>query len=99
MKKLIIGTALLLSAFNLFAEEINCESIEKLARSVMEARQSGVSLKEIIKAADGLEVGEIIAKSAFGVSKYETSRYREDAVEEFANKYYLACLNYNNENK
>lgn len=77
----------------------SCESIESLTRSIMRARQVGVSMVKVITSIkkSGMGEGSKIAVKRIIIDAYDTPRYnsreyRQNAVDEFANRYYKRCV-------
>ena len=90
MKGLILGLALLAST-SAFAED-KCDLILIASETVMDARQRGVLLEDIVKAVDGNELYLALIKHAWSYPKYIMQANKDEAVKEFKEKYYLACI-------
>lgn len=88
------------------AKEQACESVAGLAESVMRARQSGAPLAGIMKHANGLkteskddELMKAKLKSfiveAYEHPKFNSEQFKQNAIQDFADKKQLQCLKYN----
>lgn len=88
MKKLIL--ILTLISTSLFARE-RCEIREDLARVIMESRQSGLPMRDMISLAPNKDYINLIMK-AYREPKWQSDMVRISAVNRFANDEYLACL-------
>jgi len=76
-----------------------CDLISMMAKSTMSARQGNVALKDQLQAIgqSGLDgelkkVIEDIAIDAYEQPRYSTERMQKEAVGDFHNKWYLACV-------
>lgn len=96
MKKLITTLALLLS-LSTNAAEIDCEQLSSIASTIMESRQAGVKLSKIIKLADSNSLIKEMAVSAYRKPAYNSEEYKQQEISEFANYWYIACLDANSE--
>ena len=87
--------------FGAQAEISFCKAVSEAAESAMNARQNGVPASELI---EELEEGLIdqpnymdftteIVKSAFDVTRYDTEKDKQIAIEEFSSAFFLACHN------
>ena len=95
MKKLILVAAMSLS-FGAMADP--CLNTKKVASAIMEARQGGVPADTVIKLANESSKTEAVLNvyvkailHAYSLPKYKTKKYQVEAVNEFANEYYIAC--------
>ncbi|MBC6408014.1 MAG: hypothetical protein GDA40_07785 [Rhodobacteraceae bacterium] len=73
-----------------------CEVTETLARNVMEIRQAGVSMSEVMKKmaeADAavLSLARSIVIDAYENPRFSTPSVQKEAVEDFANNVALEC--------
>lgn len=86
-----------LAAFGVKADL--CESIESMASSIMEARQAGVPASKLVgiinqdMSKELAELGISIVKAAYSKPHYSTESYQQRETTDFANEWYLACLN------
>lgn len=100
MKTIMKGAVLAVSlAVSLSAiaqeEEAPCLGVEGMARIMMEARQSGVPLRELLRIAKIMTNPKLnveIAKSAYAYPLYADKAFAQLATNEFANVWYLECL-------
>jgi len=93
MKKLLLAVTLLL-AFNANAKlTINgCKNLEEIAGVIMEVRQGGASMREMIEAADGDELAEILIVEAFDVPLMSSESGKNKKVEQFKNSVFKMCF-------
>lgn len=97
MKRLILCAALALSSIPGFAQGSGCDAIGVLARSVMDARQSGVPLEKqmaIAEGGDNAVVKELmirIVMAAYERPHYRTETMRQHEVITFSNSMAFAC--------
>ena len=80
-----------------------CPSLEKLATSVMEARQANVPLGKAMDIVRGLPLGSgtgteaarasarAVVEMAYEQPRYDSEEYKHNAVVDFANKVSLMC--------
>ena len=73
------------------AKKTLCESIESLATVVMEARQSGVKLSDMLKG-DKEDLVVAIIIEAYEEPRWLTKESKEKSVVDFANEVMLACV-------
>lgn len=93
MKVLILAVALLSTAAIAQAEEDNCLIIEDYARTVMDARQGGISLKDVMGTTNEHDkLGPQIIIAAYNKPHYMTERIKDKTINDFANDIYLECL-------
>lgn len=71
-----------------------CGDIEKLARSFMKAKQSGIPLKTMVEAIDAKKGSyyETLLLDAYKQQSFNSEEYRQGAINEFADSSYLDCL-------
>lgn len=100
MKKLILILALALP-FTAQAKEdsISCIVIDRSARLVMGAHQSGVPYDKLIvalkdKMSEGYyrRLALMQAKEAYSEKRWETDSMKQKAIESFANRFVMACV-------
>ena len=97
MKNLIIAAALTLS-FTAFAEEAEldvCGELNNLARSVMNARQAGMEMRQLIQIVKDNEAGELaieIIIRAYEKPRYSVEKNKQNAIKDFQNEIYLQCI-------
>ena len=93
MKKLLLAATLLL-AFNASAKLNidNCYQLEELAGVIMEARQAGSTMGEMIKLADNHKLTEALVIDAFEVPLYETAEYKEREINKYKNTVFKMCF-------
>ena len=72
-----------------------CGKFGELATTIMENRQSGVSMAKMMEAIAGGEENPLIEKliiSAYDSPRYSTERMQKRTVEEFRDEVYLECV-------
>jgi len=71
-----------------------CGSVGELATTIMESRQSGVSMAKMMGAVSGEEnsLAEKLIISAYDSPRYSTERMQKRTVEEFRDEVYLECV-------
>ena len=95
MKKLLIVLALSVAvSAPAFASDVieQCKSVERLAGSIMSARQNNVSIVKSLEIAGDNEAMKSIVMDAYeqGAMSYEPNKVRQRA--EFANKWAMFCI-------
>lgn len=93
MKKLLLAVALTTAlTAPVHAEKASCEDIAGLAKSVMSARQNGVSLSKLIKITGKDNLMKTMVMLAYDETRFSTKKFQDRAVSKFENKWMLACL-------
>jgi hypothetical protein len=86
---LLVSTAVVASA----SEEVEaCVSFSDLANNIMSARQGGGDMVELYKAVEGFEAGQVLVKEAYKVPLFSMPENKQQAVDEFRNEAFSACL-------
>lgn len=96
MKKLLIAAAIVLS-FNAAADANadTCDLVNKLAHSIMDARQRGVDMAEAMRLANESEIADLIKPiiiAAYEKPRYSVEENQRNAVTDFKNSVYLVCV-------
>jgi translation initiation factor 2B subunit (eIF-2B alpha/beta/delta family) len=73
-----------------------CYNIEEIARSVMSARQSNVSMSKVMKIMaenfpDNMELMRSIVIQAYEKPAYSTAQYQKREIDEYANHWATVC--------
>lgn len=92
--KIIAITLMLIVSTHTTAQDLSdddCNSIESIARQLMQHRQSGTNLKDIMSVFEW-EAARTIVLDAYGSPRYSLKKNQDKEVDEFANKWYLSCL-------
>ena len=107
MKKLILIFAMFAASHSFAAKDGSgltwvelkqtCEDGAQMAQTVMEARQRGVSIREIYKAMDTLDkdsrsIFEIFVNSAYDLPIVENNIQSKIAVQEYSDQFFKACM-------
>ena len=101
MIRLLLAAALLAAPAS--AQEVsrevhqNCVPIGELAADVMKSRQRGVDFAQVMQTSYQFNGGfralyQEIIRAAYEKPRFNTSRYRQDAVNDFRNLWYRACI-------
>ena len=77
----------------------SCDHIVSLSVALMESRQSGVSLVDILAIEGTGELFVFIAKDAYRQVKFNSESLQRQAVIDFTDKWYLACLDEKSDRK
>jgi hypothetical protein len=98
MTKLILITALTMSLSTYAARPDLCLNVKTVSAAIMEARQAGRDAQEVVSIVSQEAKQEWVYKAymhivinAYQIPIFETDMYKQQAVKEFANKYYIAC--------
>jgi hypothetical protein len=97
MKKFIVTILLtLVVTTSAFANELICEKIRQLSENIMKNRQQGVPINKMIDIANSepkvASLMKAIVMDAYNQPKYQTAKYKQEAVVEFANRQYVTCI-------
>jgi hypothetical protein len=92
MKKLILLAALISAPT--YAEDDFCLQMHNVGKTIMDARQKGVSLPTMMQTMSGnlKELLKPIVVEAYSHPVYTTPSIKKETVDEFANKLHLECL-------
>ena len=96
LKTITLAAALaatLLTTTPVTAKEDVCISLAELASSVMELRQGGVPLSEMMKIAEGDELLRLLALDAYSEPRFSSKEHQDLSVTDFSDKWALACYN------
>lgn len=72
-----------------------CEQVQGLSKVVMEKRQQNFQMSELVNIAIKNDVPDLaieMIKEAYGIPLYGTQTYKDREINEFSNKWYLACI-------
>ena len=76
-----------------------CKEVYEIAVSVMNLRQSGVSMPDLMGWADGDDLSTLMVETAFETPLYSTDEFKERAVASYSEMFYKACRkNFNGSN-
>lgn len=90
MRNVIMGLFMVVAAMNVYA--IDCKELSNTAKDLMEIRQQGYSMSTLMEAAEGSELAQALVIEAYRQPRYNSERYKKQAVEDFTNSVYLQCL-------
>ena len=69
-----------------------CKADSELARTIMDARQAGVRMSDVMDHVAGDSVSEQIVEMAYARSRYQNDEIRERATVDFENDVYATCI-------
>lgn len=78
-----------------FANQTDCMRLYNDAKLVMETRQMGMSLPEMMSAVGNWKAGKYMVSEAFKRSQYQTPSFQTRAAKEFAETQYNKCIQVN----
>jgi len=90
IKPILLTLALVSTPLAAKEEQASCEQLASLAEVIMDNRQQGVPLVDMIKTTDNGLIREII-KMAYKRPQYPEG-YRDEPITDFQNDIYLECL-------
>jgi hypothetical protein len=73
------------------AKEI-CNDVSSFAKSIMSARQHGVSMSKAMELSGNNKLAESFVIDAYSKSSFSTEQYQDKATREFADEAYLSCI-------
>jgi hypothetical protein len=73
------------------AKEI-CNEVSSLAKSIMSARQHGVSMSKAMELSGNNKLAESFVIDAYSKSGFSTEEYQDKTIREFADEAYLSCI-------
>jgi len=97
MKKLITATILGIVSITANAKGVNCDIVGTLSKHIMEARQRNVPMQKAMSIIDTKSealntfVKTLVIK-AYNEPRYNNNEYRQNAVTDFQNEIYSACV-------
>lgn len=91
MKFLIAAVLMMGMTFGASASN-NCGPVADLAKTVMKARQSGMSIVKAMEIAGDDKGIQAIVRLAYMEPRYSSDLYRENAETEFETEVYLICI-------
>ena len=94
MKKLTIAiiAAIGLTAAIEATADNPCEELHQLATTVMQARQNGAAMPEMMRIASDNPLARAIVQDAYNAPRFSTREYQQRETEDFANTVYAECL-------
>lgn len=101
MKKLLLTAAAgIIMAGSAYAGDIGkCVSVGEFAGKVMQIRQNGVKMSEIVNRLGHDNPLLSIVIDAYDTPRFRTEDYKEAAITKFENKYYMECVKYERKKK
>lgn len=94
MTKILLVSFLTIMAISAHADDYRemCNSLSEAAKSTMERRQEGVSMRKVMEIAKGNKLLESVVISAYDSPRYSTEEMQARSVEDFRDKWYLECI-------
>lgn len=96
MKKFAILILLLNSSWAIAENNVDCNDLAKGAKLIMEVRQQDVPMAEIwakSKDKSNYKLIQSMLIRAYEEPAYQTKQHQQRAITEFANLYFMACVN------
>jgi len=69
-----------------------CANVAQLAETVMQQRQRGASMRELMSRVPDNDVARRIIMAAYEEPRYNTREYQQNEIRDFENKYFLECM-------
>jgi hypothetical protein len=69
-----------------------CNQVSSLAKSIMSARQHGVSMSKAMELSSNNKLAESFVIDAYSKSSFSTEEYQGKTIREFADEAYLSCI-------
>jgi len=98
MKKLILAAAIAVSLNATASTPVDpCLTLKVTAESIMKARQGGIDVTVVVDLAKEGASEELfkaymkLIADAYNQPRFNTKKYKDEAIQEFANDYYIAC--------
>lgn len=97
MKKIIIILTIALMATTAFAEETMCDSLARMAKGAITARQNNVPISEVMDALPKEESRlkdfiKMVIISAYEVPLFTSEKNKLMVINEFSNTVYVGCM-------
>ena len=98
MRGIVLGMALALAATPAVSavseqQKADCKGFSELASKIMEARQVGVPMADLMERKVQLtEVRDGLVIEAYKLPRYTTEAAQQRAITDFGNDSYLACI-------
>jgi len=98
MKKLILAAVMAVSLNATASTPVDpCLTLKVTAESIMSARQGGVDVTVVVElfrkgtSEDLFKAAMNLITDAYNQPRFNTKKYKDEAIQEFANDYYIAC--------
>jgi hypothetical protein len=96
MKKLLLAAVLIAVPFTTQAESAKfeiCEGYSSLAETIMEGRQVGVSMAEMVKivTSNDSETGLDLIMRAYKLPRFSSDEMQQRSAQDFGNDVFLDC--------
>jgi hypothetical protein len=92
MKKIAIALTLLISSSVHAGDYEFCKVVEGFAEQVMLTRQAGVAASEAYSATQDNKLMSSMVKVAYKRPAYDTEQFRQQAVDEFKDEWFVLCM-------
>jgi hypothetical protein len=91
LKPIILALTLLATPLAAETEGHPCEMLGGLAAQIMEARQVGVPLSDMMRISADSELIQALTISAYQSPRFSTDAYRQEAITDFRNEVEVMC--------
>jgi len=90
----LIAATLLFAAQGAQADELQdmCSTYSEAAENAASARYNGVPMRDMMAAADGMELAESLVRAAYQLPDYASERMQQRTITRFGNRTFTACL-------
>ncbi len=69
-----------------------CTSVSELAEVVMEKRQGGARMSELVRIVQGNDLHVTIVTMAYDSPRYSTDRVQQREINDYTNEWFAACM-------
>lgn len=97
MKKIAIALTLLISSSVHAGDYEFCKKVEGFAEEIMASRQAGVSASDAYRVTEGNQILTPIVKVAYRRPAYDTEQFRQKAIDEFKDEWFVVCMEVDND--
>jgi hypothetical protein len=91
LKPIILALTLLATPLAAETEDDHCKQLGVMAAKIMESRQVGVPLSNMMSIAADNELLKAMILSAYQSSRFSTDAYRQEAITDFRNEVEVMC--------
>jgi hypothetical protein len=98
MKKAILSIAIAIMGVTSAQAQIDCEQVGRMAKMIMETRQAGAQMDDLIKWADrhsNQTFGPLfksVVSGAYAHPRYSTASNQKKAITMFADQHLMMCM-------
>jgi hypothetical protein len=92
MKRIVLIAGLALSAPLAHADEpVSCADVGKLAQTVMDSRQAGVTMSDMMDVVDGIKALQNLVRMAYDKPRMSTEEMMTRSAQDFRNEVEAVC--------